>query len=61
VVDAIRDRIARFKQPKAAVILADLPRNTMGKVQKNLLRDRFAGWFDGAGKSPEPSPHGAQS
>ena len=42
---AIRDKLARFKQPKAAVVLADLPRNTMGKVQKNLLRAEYAGWF----------------
>ena len=44
---AIAPDLARFKQPKAAVILDDLPRNAMGKVQKNLLRDRFGGWFAG--------------
>ena len=42
---AIADKLARFKQPKAAVVVADLPRNTMGKVQKNLLRADYAGWF----------------
>jgi malonyl-CoA/methylmalonyl-CoA synthetase len=42
---AIRDRLARFKQPKAAVVVGDLPRNTMGKVQKNLLRDTYKAWF----------------
>jgi malonyl-CoA/methylmalonyl-CoA synthetase len=47
VLAGIRDRLARFKQPKAAVVLADLPRNTMGKVQKNLLRAQYAGWFKG--------------
>ena len=45
VLAAIRDRVARFKQPKAAVVVADLPRNTMGKVQKNLLRTQYAGVF----------------
>ena len=45
VLAALRDRLARFKQPKAAVVLEALPRNTMGKVQKNLLRDQFKGWF----------------
>ena len=45
VLAAIADRLARFKQPKAAVIVADLPRNTMGKVQKNLLRDTYRDWF----------------
>jgi len=45
VLDAVAPRLARFKQPKAAVIVPDLPRNTMGKVQKNLLRDTYRGWF----------------
>ncbi|SEM55173.1 malonyl-CoA/methylmalonyl-CoA synthetase [Gemmobacter aquatilis] len=44
---AIRDKLARFKQPKAAVVLPDLPRNTMGKVQKNLLRDAYKTRFTG--------------
>ncbi|MBL4926957.1 malonate--CoA ligase [Fuscibacter oryzae] len=47
VLAGLRDRLARFKQPKAAIVLADLPRNTMGKVQKNLLRAEYAGWFKG--------------
>jgi malonyl-CoA/methylmalonyl-CoA synthetase len=47
VLSDIRDRLARFKQPKAAVVVADLPRNTMGKVQKNVLRQTYAGWFAG--------------
>jgi len=38
-------RLARFKVPRALVVLPDLPRNTMGKVQKNLLRDQFRDWF----------------
>ncbi|WP_417628792.1 malonate--CoA ligase [Pararhodobacter aggregans] len=38
-------RLARFKVPRALVVVADLPRNTMGKVQKNLLRDEFKDWF----------------
>jgi malonyl-CoA/methylmalonyl-CoA synthetase len=42
---AIRDRLARFKQPKAAAVVEALPRNTMGKVQKNLLRDQYRDWF----------------
>lgn len=42
---AIAGELARFKQPKAAVVVADLPRNTMGKVQKNLLRQSYAHWF----------------
>ncbi|HHX89127.1 MAG TPA: malonyl-CoA synthase, partial [Paracoccus sp.] len=37
--------LARFKLPRALVVLPELPRNTMGKVQKNLLRARFQDWF----------------
>ena len=37
--------LARFKQPRAAVVVADLPRNTMGKVQKNVLRETYKDWF----------------
>ncbi len=36
---AIADKLARFKQPKRVFFADALPRNTMGKVQKNLLRD----------------------
>jgi malonyl-CoA/methylmalonyl-CoA synthetase len=42
---AIAPTLARFKQPKAAVVVPDLPRNTMGKVQKNVLRDTYRDWF----------------
>mgnify|MGYP001216163139 CR=1 FL=1 len=45
VLAGIRDRLARFKQPKAAVVVDSLPRNTMGKVQKNLLRAAHAERF----------------
>ncbi len=45
VLATLHNRLARFKQPKAAVVVADLPRNTMGKVQKNLLRAEFAARF----------------
>lgn len=45
VLAGLKDRLARFKQPKAAVVVDALPRNTMGKVQKAELRKRYAGWF----------------
>ena len=41
----IGDRLARFKQPRRIVIVDELPRNTMGKVQKNLLRERYRDIF----------------
>jgi malonyl-CoA/methylmalonyl-CoA synthetase len=33
--------LANFKVPKQCHVVADLPRNTMGKVQKNLLRAQY--------------------
>jgi malonyl-CoA/methylmalonyl-CoA synthetase len=37
--------LARFKQPKRVILQAELPRNSMGKVQKKALRDACAGLF----------------
>ena len=34
-------RLAKFKMPKRVFIVDELPRNTMGKVQKNVLRDMY--------------------
>ena len=34
-------RLAKFKLPKRIVLVADLPRNPMGKVQKNVLRETY--------------------
>ncbi|MFY9513858.1 MAG: malonyl-CoA synthase [Rubrivivax sp.] len=45
VVAALKARIANFKVPKQVHVVADLPRNTMGKVQKNLLREQHKGLF----------------
>ncbi|NKX62504.1 malonyl-CoA synthase [Labrenzia sp. 5N] len=42
---SLNDRLAKFKQPKKVHILEALPRNTMGKIQKNVLRERFSGDF----------------
>jgi len=39
--DAIRGRAANFKVPKRVLFVDELPRNTMGKVQKDVLRKRF--------------------
>ena len=39
--DALKDQLARFKQPKHIAFVDELPRNTMGKVQKNRLREEF--------------------
>jgi len=42
---ACREKLAGFKVPRRWVQLQALPRNTMGKVQKNLLRDEYANSF----------------
>ena len=39
---ALTDQLARFKLPKAVMRVDSLPRNAMGKVQKNVLRERLA-------------------
>jgi malonyl-CoA/methylmalonyl-CoA synthetase len=44
---AIRDQLARFKQPRKLLVVEELPRNTMGKVQKNILRERYGKVFGG--------------
>ncbi len=41
VLNALAGRLARYKQPKRVFFVTELPRNTMGKVQKNQLRERY--------------------
>jgi malonyl-CoA/methylmalonyl-CoA synthetase len=48
VIGKLKDQIAGFKVPKRVWQLPELPRNAMGKVQKNLLREQFAGTFRNA-------------
>lgn len=45
LIAAAREKLAAFKTPKKVVFVDELPRNAMGKVQKNLLRERYAGMF----------------
>jgi malonyl-CoA/methylmalonyl-CoA synthetase len=42
IVAALKATLANFKIPKRCHVVAELPRNAMGKVQKNLLRARYA-------------------
>lgn len=41
VLKALDGRLAKFKMPKRVFVVDELPRNTMGKVQKNVLRDAY--------------------
>jgi len=45
IITALKQRIANFKVPKQLFVVDELPRNTMGKVQKNLLREQHKGLF----------------
>jgi malonyl-CoA/methylmalonyl-CoA synthetase len=42
ILAGLKDRLAKYKQPKRIIFVEELPRNTMGKVQKNVLRERYA-------------------
>jgi malonyl-CoA/methylmalonyl-CoA synthetase len=42
IIASLKGRLANFKVPKRVYLVDELPRNAMGKVQKNLLRERFA-------------------
>ena len=42
VIRMCKNHMANFKVPKRVLVVKELPRNAMGKVQKNVLRDRFS-------------------
>src|ERR1700687_2636157 len=42
VLKALDGRLAKFKMPKRVFVVDELPRNAMGKVQKNILRDTYS-------------------
>jgi len=45
ILTALKTKLANFKIPKRCIVVAELPRNTMGKVQKNLLREQYKALF----------------
>ncbi|MBI1206767.1 MAG: AMP-binding protein [Azospirillum sp.] len=45
IIAAARQELAAFKVPKRVFFADELPRNTMGKVQKNVLRERYRDLF----------------
>ncbi|MGU3536933.1 malonate--CoA ligase [Methylobacterium sp. A54F] len=47
ILGQLESRLARFKCPKRVLFVEDLPRNAMGKVQKNVLRQHYAGLYEG--------------
>jgi malonyl-CoA/methylmalonyl-CoA synthetase len=45
IVARLKSELANFKIPKRCFIVDELPRNSMGKVQKNILRDQHKELF----------------
>jgi malonyl-CoA/methylmalonyl-CoA synthetase len=45
ILAELKAKLANFKIPKRCFVVAELPRNTMGKVQKNLLREQYKNLF----------------
>lgn len=45
IMTSVQGQLARFKHPRKLVVVDELPRNTMGKVQKNILRDSYKDMF----------------
>jgi malonyl-CoA/methylmalonyl-CoA synthetase len=43
ILASLKAKLANFKIPKQCFVVTELPRNTMGKVQKNLLRAQYGG------------------
>ena len=45
IIADLKSQLANFKIPKRCFVVTELPRNTMSKVQKNLLRDQYKDLF----------------
>ena len=45
IINTLKIQLAAYKVPKKILVKDELPRNTMGKVQKNLLRDEYSKLF----------------
>jgi len=52
ILDALTGRLAKFKLPKRVVFADQLPRNAMGKVQKNLLREAYLDLYASHASAP---------
>ncbi|MHC1563570.1 long-chain-fatty-acid--CoA ligase [Actinomycetospora sp. C-140] len=48
LVKELGGRLDRYKLPKSVIVVDELPRTSTGKIQKNVLRERYAGHYDGA-------------
>ncbi len=51
IISILKAKLANFKIPKRCFVVKELPRNTMGKVQKNVLRDQYSTTFSDSAPS----------
>jgi acyl-CoA synthetase (AMP-forming)/AMP-acid ligase II len=49
VLALVRSHLDGYKVPKAVVVVPELPRTSTGKIQKNVLREQYAHFYDGRG------------
>ncbi|WP_416193313.1 malonate--CoA ligase [Nitrobacter sp. TKz-YC01] len=57
ILKALDGRLAKFKIPKRVIFVDELPRTAMGKVQKNILRQTYAGLYGNGSSDFERSGH----
>jgi len=58
IIATVKLNLANYKVPKRVFFTGELPRNTMGKVQKNVLRERFADTFSAIPSASPKTPLG---
>ena len=46
IMTILKNKLAKYKHPKAIMFIDELPRNTMGKVQKNILRLKYKEYYN---------------
>ncbi len=52
VLAGVASQLARFKQPRVAIFVAELPKNSMGKVQTTVLREQYQDSFAAVPSEP---------
>jgi acyl-CoA synthetase (AMP-forming)/AMP-acid ligase II len=46
VIDAVKQRLDGYKVPKSVIVADELPRTSTGKVQKNVVRQRYSDHYE---------------